>query len=428
MIKDGYKKTSIGYIPLDWEVKKFKDITDILRCGLASTPKYVEDGVPFLSAQNVKNGKLNLDKYKCISNELHEKLTKNTKPQKNDILMTRVGNVGDAAIVDIDWEFSVYVSLTHIRMKEGYDSQFFTQLLNSSFIKRRSLQTQYKGGGVANLNVKVVEEFDMPIPPLKEQQKIAEILSSVDAAIEKTEQVIAKTEEVKKGLMQQLLTKGIGHTEFKQTEIGEIPIEWDIMNLGKLVKLQGGYAFKSTDYCLGGIQLIRISNLFGKYLNLEKEPVFLPIEYKDKYSQYLLNCGDLIMCMTGTVGKEDYGHTVLIQNSNAEYLLNQRVGKFNLITENIDKDYLYWFLSSRLFLDYIYSLGSGTKQANLSAKQVESAKIALPNLTEQKKIVKILNKVNEKIIYDVEKVNKLKEIKQGLMQQLLTGQTRVKID
>ena len=151
MIKDGYKKTSIGYIPLDWEVKKFKDITDILRCGLASTPKYVEDGVPFLSAQNVKNGKLNLDKYKCISNELHEKLTKNTKPQKNDILMTRVGNVGDAAIVDIDWEFSVYVSLTHIRMKEGYDSQFFTQLLNSSFIKRRSLQTQYKGGGVANL-------------------------------------------------------------------------------------------------------------------------------------------------------------------------------------------------------------------------------------------------------------------------------------
>ena len=428
MIKDGYKKTSIGYIPLDWEVKKFKDITDILRCGLASTPKYVEDGVPFLSAQNVKNGKLNLDKYKCISNELHEKLTKNTKPQKNDILMTRVGNVGDAAIVDIDWEFSVYVSLTHIRMKEGYDSQFFTQLLNSSFIKRRSLQTQYKGGGVANLNVRVVEEFDMPVPPLKEQQKIASILSSVDAAIEKTEQVIAKTEEVKKGLMQQLLTKGIGHTEFKQTEIGEIPIEWDIMNLGKLVKLQGGYAFKSTDYCLGGIQLIRISNLFGKYLNLEKEPVFLPIEYKDKYSQYLLNCGDLIMCMTGTVGKEDYGHTVLIQNSNAEYLLNQRVGKFNLITENIDKDYLYWFLSSRLFLDYIYSLGSGTKQANLSAKQVESAKIALPNLTEQKKIVKILNKVNEKIIYDVEKVNKLKEIKQGLMQQLLTGQTRVKID
>ncbi|WP_195932458.1 restriction endonuclease subunit S, partial [Turicibacter sanguinis] len=85
-------------------------------------------------------------------------------------------------------------------------------LLNSSFIKRRSLQTQYKGGGVANLNVKVAEEFDMPVPPLKEQQKIAEILSSVDVAIEKTEQVIAKMEEIKKGLMQQLLT---GQTRVK---------------------------------------------------------------------------------------------------------------------------------------------------------------------------------------------------------------------
>ena len=262
----------------------------------------------------------------------------------------------------------------------------------------------------------LLNETSVDYITLEKQQKMISIIPSIDAVIEKTEQAIAKTEKIKKGLMQQLLTKGIDHTEFKQTEMGKIPIEWNIMNLGELVKLQGGYAFKSTDYCLDGIQLIRISNLFGKYLNLEKKPVFLPIEYKDKYSQYLLKYGDLIICMTGTVGKEDYGHTVLIQNNNAEYLLNQRVGKFNLITENIDKDYLYWFLSSRIFLDYIYSLGNGTKQANLSAKQVESAKIALPNLTEQKKIVKILNKVNEKIIYDVEKVNKLKETKQGFIQ------------
>ena len=237
MNKEGYKKTSIGYIPLEWEVKKFKDITDILRCGLARTPEYVEGGIPFLSAQNVKNGKLNLDKYKCISNELHEKLTKNTKPQRNDILMTRVGiNIGDAAIVDIDWEFSVYVSLTHIRMKEGYDSQFFTQLLNSSFIKRRSLQSQYKGGGVANLNVNVVEEFDMPVPPLKEQQKIAEILSSVDAAIEKTEQVIAKTEEIKKGLMQQLPHKDIITTLLNISK----KIEIDQVKCNKLKQIKQG--------------------------------------------------------------------------------------------------------------------------------------------------------------------------------------------
>ncbi|WP_195932459.1 restriction endonuclease subunit S, partial [Turicibacter sanguinis] len=302
MNKEGYKKTSIGYIPLEWEVKKFKDITDILRCGLASTPEYVEGGIPFLSAQNVKNGKLNLDKYKCISNELHEKLTKNTKPQRNDILMTRVGNVGDAALVDIDWEFSVYVSLTHIRMKEGYDSNFFTQLLNSSFIKRRSLQTQYKGGGVANLNVKVVEEFDMPVPPLKEQQKIAEILSSVDAAIEKTEQVIAKTEEIKKGLMQQLLTKGIDHKEFKDSKIGKIPTTWEVKKFKDITDILRCGLASTPEYVENGIPFLSAQNVKNGKLNLDKYKCISNELHEKLTKNTKPQRNDILMTRVGNVG------------------------------------------------------------------------------------------------------------------------------
>lgn len=202
-----FKKTEIGEIPEAWEVVKFKEITDILRCGVASTPTYVENGIPFLSAQNVNNEKLSLHKYNFISEDYHKQLTKNDKPQKGDILYSRVGaNYGIAAVVDIDFEFSVYVSLTLIRMKNEYDSRFYKYLLNSTIIRKQADIGVFQGGGVPNLNVKVVEKFNVVVPPKYEQIKIATILSEVDEKIEEYENKKQKLEELKKGLMQQLLT------------------------------------------------------------------------------------------------------------------------------------------------------------------------------------------------------------------------------
>ncbi|MBY0201403.1 restriction endonuclease subunit S [Priestia megaterium] len=202
-----FKTTDIGEIPIVWETKKFIEITDVLKCGVASTPEYVENGVPFLSSQNVKENKLILDKYNFISKEYHEELTKKYKPAKGDILYTRVGaNFGKSTIVDVDWEFSVYVSLTLIRMKENYDSLFYSYLLNSEKYQRLAKSKVFQGGGVPNLNVGEVEKFDMVVPPLQEQRKIAQILSSVDEKIKNYELEKEKYIELKKGLMQQLLT------------------------------------------------------------------------------------------------------------------------------------------------------------------------------------------------------------------------------
>lgn len=202
-----FKNTEIGEIPEEWEVVKFKEITDILRCGVASTPTYVENGIPFLSAQNVNNEKLSLHKYNFISEDYHKQLTKNDKPQKGDILYSRVGaNYGIAAVVDIDFEFSVYVSLTLIRMKNEYDSKFYKYLLNSTVIRKQADIGVFQGGGVPNLNVKVVEKFNVVVPPKYEQIKIASILSEVDRKIDEYENKKQKLEELKKGLMQQLLT------------------------------------------------------------------------------------------------------------------------------------------------------------------------------------------------------------------------------
>jgi type I restriction enzyme S subunit len=300
------------------------------------------------------------------------------------------------------------------------------------FLLTQEVKRQYRflatGTSVYGISKSNLPKVEVLVPPLNEQRKIADFLTSVDNAISKTEAIIEQTEKVRKGLMQQLLTKGIGHTKFKQTEIGEIPEEWQLRSVGEMAQIQGGYAFKSSEYKNEGIQLIRISNLFGNYLNLTKDPVFLPSSFAVDYERYVIKPNDLIICMTGTVGKEDYGHVVEIPDElQHRLLLNQRVGRFNLQQE-LDKDFFYYFLSSRLFLDVIYSYGSGSKQANLSGKQIESVLMPLPPIQEQKRIGSVIRSIALKLDNEKAKCYQLQRLKKGLMQVLLTGKIRVKVD
>jgi type I restriction enzyme S subunit len=204
-----FKDSPVGQIPVSWEMVKFKDIALSITCGVAATPKYVDKdiGIPFLSSQNVSHGSVDLSKFKYIKKDLHHQLTKNTKPKRNDILYTRVGvNYGEAAIVNFDWEFSVYVSLTLIKMKAECDVTFYKYLLNSRLCKFQAKMGVFAGAGVPNLNVAVVKNFNMVLPPKKEQKEIASILTSIDSNMESKQKKLSYTKSLKKALMNDLLT------------------------------------------------------------------------------------------------------------------------------------------------------------------------------------------------------------------------------
>lgn len=150
-VRPGYKQTEVGLIPENWDVKLFTEVTDLITCGIAATPVYVAEsrGFPFLSSTNVKAGRIVWSDYKHISDDLHRKLYRNNPPKKGDILYSRVGTFGEAAVIDVDFEFSIYVSLTLIKPKQQIDSQFLTHLLNSDAYKRRAREQIYLGGGAA---------------------------------------------------------------------------------------------------------------------------------------------------------------------------------------------------------------------------------------------------------------------------------------
>lgn len=204
----------LDLIPTNWKLLKFKMFAPILTCGVASTPEYVDEsiGMPFLSAQNVKNNQMRLDNYRHISIELHNSLTKYRKPQNGDILVTRVGaGIGDACIVDCDFEFSVYVSLTHIRVDDTIvNNKFIMYFFSTDYCKFLNSQGTVTGGGVGNLNVNNVERYKVPIPPLNEQEMIADYISAksseIDKIVLKTQQEIVLLKEYKSTLISEVVT------------------------------------------------------------------------------------------------------------------------------------------------------------------------------------------------------------------------------
>ncbi|REE25651.1 type I restriction enzyme S subunit [Winogradskyella pacifica] len=208
------KEDGLDKIPNHWRLLKFKWLAPILTCGVASTPEYVDEsiGVPFLSAQNVKNNKMRLDKYKYIPVELHEKLTKLRKPLNGDLLVTRVGaGIGDACIVDCDFDFSVYVSLTHIRVDESIvNNKFIMYFFSTDYCKFLNNYGTVTGGGVGNLNVNNVERYKIPIPSLEEQNSIVKFIEhqneKSDLLQAKFEQEIELLKEYKTALISEVVT------------------------------------------------------------------------------------------------------------------------------------------------------------------------------------------------------------------------------
>ena len=272
------------------------------------------------------------------------------------------------------------------------------------------------------LAIEQIKSFPVPIPPLSEQQKIANILTTVDDYISETEALIEKTKVLKQGLMQQLLTKGIGHTEFKDTEIGRIPVKWEVNRLEDITKLMGGFAFKSKEFCENGIIVIKINNITDEGFNYDNK-TYYPLDKIDEYRSFIPDVDDILMTMTGNIGRVAY-----VKSENLPCLVNQRVGRVKV--KNIAQTnplYLYHYFNTPFYRQLLADMSAGGAQQNISTAQINSTLIPLPPLPEQRQIAAILTSVDDQIDTYQAKLASLTKLKSGLMQQLLTGKIRVKV-
>lgn len=188
----------------EWEVKRLGEMAEI-RDGTHQTPKYVESGIPFFSVENVTSG--NFTDTKFISEDEHRFLTRSFKIEKGDILMTRIGSIGDCKLINWDVDASFYVSLALVKIRKGYSAEFICHYSKTAAFKKEvelhSLQSaipkKINLGAISNVRIKLPENP-------AEQTAIASVLSDMDAEIAALEERLAKTRALKQGVMQELLT------------------------------------------------------------------------------------------------------------------------------------------------------------------------------------------------------------------------------
>jgi type I restriction enzyme, S subunit len=406
--REGYKKTAIGWIPEDWEWVKIGE-NCLVQGGFSfKSNDFVEDGIPLIRISNIgKNGFLKNNLAHVPKIFLNEK--KQFMANDGDILMALSGaTTGKNIKIDshiLPAFINQRVGRFVIKKKSKLDNAFLLYAINFPIILFRMLFDAI-GGAQPNISPKQIEKSFIPLPPLPEQTKIADILTTVDDKISSIDSQIQQTEQLKKGLMEKLLTEGIGHTEFKETEIGRIPKEWDVVRFEDVsINFDGKrIPIKSEDR----------QNMKGEYPYYGAQGIIDHVNDYIFYGEYLLIAED--------------GENVKSRKNDIAFIAN---GKFwvNNHAHIVQANELSILCYLKFVLNFIDTKKyiTGMAQPKLNKGKLNSILIQLPSLPEQKQIATILSTVDDKLDILTQKKSYYQILKKGLSQQLLTGQMRVKV-
>ncbi len=316
-----------------------------------------------------------------------------------------------------------------------HDSYYKYLFKSQAFISE--LQTSVVGIREGkNISYSELSYSFLPIHSFEEQQKIAEFLdqknSQIDKAVALKERQIELLKEHRQIIIHKAVTRGLDeNAPLKDSGIkwiGEIPEHWTVKKLKYIASIKGGFAFNSSTFKSDGVQIIKIANLYLNELSLERQPTYIDESFLKSHKDWIVSKGDILISLTGTLGKKDYGYAILI-DKNDKFLLNQRVGK---ISPNyiIEKEYILNILQSEMYLNQLYMLPSGTKQANLSNDDILNVRIAFPEAKREREailnyIIKMKKNIAKAIYFKEQEIERLKEYKSGLINSAVTGKIRV---
>lgn len=294
-----------------------------------------------------------------------------------------------------------------LRANEETVNTFIYQYVHWKQFRTYAKANMTGSAGQQRVPTDFLDTYPMLLPPLPEQRKIAAVLSAADRSITATEKLIAKLADLKQALMQQLLTKGIGHTEFKPSPLGLIPKSWVAVELGEICTLNNGRAYKLTEWEKAGTPVIRLQNLTGSGNNYYYSNLKLPD------NQYV-HPGDLLYMWSASFGPYIW--------NGPKAIYHYHIWKMSC-NQQLQQNYLYHVLG---FMTESWKNGTnGSTMLHLTKESMERVNISLPPLPEQRKIAGVLSTVDRKLSAAKVKLAKAKDLKQGLMNDLLTGKVRV---
>ena len=419
MIADGYKDTEIGVILVEWGVIELGKVLTIHR-GASPRPinEFItenENGISWVKIGDIqKNAKYLVKTKQKITSEGAKK-SRAIKPK--DFILSNSMSFGRPYISKINGCIHDGWLLLRNKDENILSNSFLYEVLSADLAKKQ-FKRFAAGSTVNNLKSETVITLKIPLPPLKEQEKISDILSTTDDKIDAIATQIEKAETLKKGLLQKLLSEGIGHNEFKDSELGKIPDIWKVVELPHItdkITSGGTPSRKKAEYFENGtINWIKTGELRDCYIYNSKEKI--TEDAVANSSAKVFPVDTLLIAMYGaTIGRTAYLKTECSTNQACCAII------FN---QGIADPYFYWKYF-HFIKDNLISQGRGAGQPNISQAIIKTLLIPLPLLKEQKQIAEILSTADEKIEILRAKKEKYETLKKGLLRKLLSGEVRV---
>lgn len=410
--KKQFKKTEMGWIPEDWQVKRLSDIID-LKNGYAFKSKlYLPSGkYNIVTISNVQNGYMDASTFKKI-NVLPDDIQPHQILNIGELLISMTGNVG--RICEVVVKNALLNQRVGLLIPKQIDKAFLYHSLGRDLFIQ-SMIDKAKGGAQGNIGKSDILDHAIPMPiDRNEQQAIAEALSDVDDLIRSLDTIIEKKSAIKKGAMQQLLT-GKRRLDGFSREWEEISIE----NFASIRGRVGWRGYTKEDIRESGPLAIGAKHISKSHKLDLSEPTHLVREKYLESPEIMVQKNDVLLVQRGTIGK-----VVLIEEDIGEATINPSMVILRLYQQL--PIYVYYQLISENGQQQILEDTSSTGVPMISQKTIGQFKILFPpSIEEQQAIARILSNMDDELQSLRQKREKYKQIKQGMMQELLTGKTRL---
>ncbi len=390
-LKAGYKETEVGVIPEDWDADCLGRKTRKVGSGITPTGGervYKNEGRPFLRSQNIGWGTLLLEDVAFIDDETHEEF-KATEIEVDDVFLNITGaSIGRSAVADA--RVARGNVNQHVCIIRTYPDQLHPRFLNYFLLSstgQRQIDSFQAGGNRQGLNFGQIRSFQLPIPPINEQRAIAVALSDVDALIGALDKLIAKKRDIKQAAMQQLLTG-------KQRLPG-FSGKWEVKPLGEIAPLQRGFDLPTSQLQQGNYPVVYSNGVLNRH------------------STYMAKGPGVVTGRSGTIGKVNYVEEDYWPHNTSLWVTSFK-GNF--------PKFIY-FLYTHIGLE---RFGTGSGVPTLNRNDVHAHRLAIPPIVEeQTAIATVLSDMDAEIAALEQKRDKTRALKQGMMQELLTGKTRL---
>ena len=407
-LKPGYKQTEVGLIPDDWDICNLGKIGQGF-IGLTYDPKDVRsDGVLVLRSSNITDGELQFQDNVYVEMKISERIV----VCENDLLIcVRNGSrslIGKCALIDhraVGMTFGAFMTVFR-----SSDNRFVFYCFQSNLVKRQI--NEHLGATINQITNKSLTSFQIPYPKSEERSAITKALGDADALIESLEQLLTKKRQIKKGAMQQLLTG--------KKRLPGFSGDWKIKRLGQLGGFLKGRGVTRDESATGDLACVRYGELYTRHDN-HIETYYSWISREVATTATRLEHGDVLFAGSGET-KDEIGKCATFVDNMEAYAGGDIV---ILRNKKADPMFLGYYLNTGPINRQKASKGQGDAIVHIGAEALTDIQCTLPDLSEQTAIANILSDLDAEITALEAKLSKARQLKQGMMQELLTGRIRL---